>query len=49
MVVRDVVVEGTVVVFLVVVFVVGGLVVVFVVGALVTGFVVIRYGLPAND
>ena len=37
------------VVFLVVVFVVGGLVVVLVVGALVLGFVVIRYGLPAND
>ena len=41
--------EGAVVVFLVVVFVVGGLVVVLVVGALVLGFVVIRYGLPAND
>ena len=41
--------EGAVVVFLVVVFVVGGLVVVLVVGALVAGFVVIRYGLPAND
>ena len=41
--------EGAVVVFLVVVFVVGGLVVVLVVGALVPGFVVIRYGLPAND
>ena len=40
--------EGAVVVFLVVVFVVGGLVVVLVVGALVAGFVVIRYGLPAN-
>ena len=39
--------EGAV--FLVVVFVVGGLVVVLVVGALVAGFVVIRYGLPAND